>query len=91
MITQLSKTAIPLENVDGLVPVRKIAPKKNKLKRITQVHGSIRSSDLLEKIKAKSEEEELKKKEKQTSIENKKSLKVAFEKCYRNHLTLCCR
>ena len=47
---QLKNTPVRLEDVEGLLPLTKIQPKKSKHVRITQEHGSLRAKDLLAKV-----------------------------------------
>ena len=50
-LLEVMNTSISLEDVDNLLPTKKIQPKKSKAIRLTQVHGSLRAHDMLTKVK----------------------------------------
>ena len=44
-LQELIDTPVSLKDVDGMLPMKKIQPKKSKAIRVTQVHGSMRASE----------------------------------------------
>ena len=51
VIKDLQSTPVTPEEVEGILPLQKIQPKKTKVKRITQVHGLLSAAQLLDKVK----------------------------------------
>jgi hypothetical protein len=81
MIKDLQSTPINMDEVTGLMPLNKIQPKKTKVKRITQIHGSLLASDLLERVKDMNEKEKEKDDKKKAAEKRKPDLKEAFNRC----------
>ena len=50
LIKELQSTSVSPDKIPGLIPFKKIAPKKTKVKHVTQVHGSMRSQEILSKV-----------------------------------------
>ena len=68
LIEELQSTSVTPDELPGLLPLRKIAPKKTKAERVTQVCGSMRAKELskVQEMKVQEKEKEKKKKEKCT-------------------------
>lgn len=81
IIDNLTKTPVPLEEVDGLLPMKKIEPKKSTNKRITNVHGAIRNTDLLAMVHEKNEKEKLIIQKREEKKNHRKDMQIAFDKC----------
>ena len=76
-----AKNEVNLNEIPGFLEPKKVRPKKKKSVEITQVHGSLAASEILEKLeeleKAKDEAVKLKEMKAQSQIE----LKKKFEEC----------
>ena len=81
VIKELQQTPVSPEDVPGIMPIGKIQPKKTKVKRITQVHGSLSACDLLEKVKEANKKEQEMNERKQEAAMKKERLKEVFLKC----------
>ena len=66
VISDLTNTSISIEDVDGILPLKKIQPTKSKTIRITQEHGSMRAKDMLNKVRKRNEIKKEKEDKKQT-------------------------
>ena len=65
MIKELQSTSVSPDKIPGLIPFKKIAPKKTKVKHVTQVHGSC----VLKKIVKSTSNESLRKRERRKNKE----------------------
>ena len=65
VISDLTNTSISIEDVDGILPLKKIQPTKSKTIRIMQEHGSMRANDMLNKVRERNEIEKEKEDKKQ--------------------------
>ena len=81
VIKELTETPVSPEDVPGIMPIKKIQPKKTKAKRITQAHGSLTVKELLEKVKEANKREEEKQERKKDARKKKEELEEAFQKC----------
>ena len=57
---ELQSTSVTPDEIPGLLPLRKIAPKKTKAKRVTQVCGSMRAKEMSKVQEVKAQEKEIK-------------------------------
>ena len=75
MIEELQSISVTPGEIPGLLPLRKIAPKKTKTKHVSQVCGSMRTKEMsnVQEMKAQEKEKEEKKKEKCTEEGRKKN------------------
>ena len=74
LIEKLQSTSVTPDELPGLLPLRKIAPKKTKAERITQVCGSMRAKKNVKSTRNESpRKREKKKKEKYTEEERYKN------------------
>ena len=80
LIDKLQSTSVTPDEIPGLLSIRKIAPKKTKAKRVTQVCGSMRANEMLAKVQEiKAQEKE--KEEKRKINAQKEDLKITFIHC----------
>ena len=79
--TEISETPISPEEIKELTTIDKIKIKKNKSFRITQVSGSMRGEDILNKRIELQEEETQKSQEKALRVEKKVQQTEMFLKC----------
>ena len=79
LIEKLQSTSVTPDELPGLLPLRKIAPKKTKAERITQVCGSMRAKKMSKVQETKVQEKEKEKRKK--NIQRKKDIKIAFMCC----------
>ena len=83
---EVTNTSISLEDVDDLLPVKKIKPKKSKVVRVTQAHGSMRAADMLTKVKERNTVEAAKEQKKKDAVTKREKMRLAFilckEKCH---------
>ena len=77
----LMDTSIALEDVDGMLPAKKIQPKKSKLVRLTQVRGSMRAANILEKVKERNAVEAEKLQKKTAAATTREKMRLAFILC----------
>ena len=77
----LQNTSVLLEDVEGLLPVKKIQPAKTKMVRISQEHGSMTVKDMLTKVQERNEREREKEEVKQAKRMRRESLKEIFLRC----------
>ena len=70
-----------IEVVPGLLPFKKIKPKETVRKRITDVHGSLKATDVRELIEQKVAEEKKKEERKEELRLQREATKKMFEKC----------
>ena len=80
-IDRLRNTPLSPDTVEGLMPMKKIEPKKSKNIRLTQTHGSMRVKDMLTKVHEKNAAEEEKQKKKDDVEKNKEEIRAAFDIC----------
>ena len=64
VIQELQLSPMSPDEIPGLMPIRKMQPKKTKGKPITQVRGTLSAVKLLEKVKEVNRKEEEKKQHK---------------------------
>ena len=83
-LQELIDTPVSLKDVDGMLPMKKIQPKKSKAIRVTQVHGSMRASDILTKVKERNAVEAAKLKKKNDAVKNREKMRLAFIICQGN-------
>lgn len=62
----------PLEQVDGLLPFKKVKPSATIKKKITDVHGSLKGTEVRKLIEQKEEEERKKEERKKERGEKKR-------------------
>ena len=86
MLNSTINTSISLDDVDEMLPINRVQPKKTKSIRLTQVHGSMRAQDILTQVKERNEEEKTKMKKKEERVVLAEKRKQAFtlykEKCH---------
>ena len=70
-----------LENVPGLLPFKKVKPNETKRKKITDVHGSLKASEVRELVQQKEEEDKQKEERKSEIKLRKEEIKAKFERC----------
>ena len=80
MIEELQSTSVTPDDIPGLLPLRKIAPKKTKAKLVTRVCGSMRAKKMskVQEMKAQKKGKEEKRKK---NAQNKEDIKIAFMRC----------
>ena len=83
-LQELIDTPVSLKDVDVMLPMKKIQPKKSKAIRMTQVHGSMRASDILTKVKERNAVEAAKLKKKNDAVKNREKMRLAFIICKGN-------
>ena len=80
LIEELQSTSVTPDGIPGLLPLRKIAPKKTKAKLVTQVWGSMGAKNMLSKVQEmkawEKEKEEKSKKKKVRKIYRRKTKKL---------------
>ena len=76
-----TETEMNLEEVPGLLQMKKVRPKKTKSTRITSVHGSMAGSSILEKLQLVENEKEEADRRKETQAKEKDDLRRNFEWC----------
>ena len=79
-LAELKNTPISIEEVNGLLPMKKIQPKKSKVVRLTQAHGSMRAVDMLMKVTERNAAEKVKEKKEDAAMK-KEELRLAFTIC----------
>ena len=57
MIEKYQNTSVSVEDVEGLLPLKKIQPAKNKIVRVTQEHGSMLAKNMLTKVQERNKRE----------------------------------
>ena len=80
-LQEVVNTSISLEDVDDLLPSKKIQPKKSKAIRLTQVHGSMRAHDMLTKVKERNAAENAKLQKKNDAATHREKMRLAFILC----------
>ena len=81
LIEELQSTSVTPDETSGLLPVRKIAQKKTKAKRITQVCGSMRAKEMLSKVQEMKAQEKEKEEKRKKNAQKKGDIKIAFTHC----------
>ena len=76
-----AKETYELENVPGLLPYKKVKPNETVRRKITDVHGSLKASEVREIIRKKEEEEQQKEERKAEKGKMKEETKDKFERC----------
>ena len=71
----------PLEQVEGLLPYKKVKPAASIKKKITDVHGSLKATEVRELIEQKEEEERQKEERRKEKVEQKENMVSTFLKC----------
>ena len=71
----------PLEQVDELLPSKKVEASATTKKKITDVHGSLKGTDVRKLIEQKEEDERKKEEKKKEREEKKEEMKMLFLKC----------
>ena len=69
------------ENVPGLLPYKKVKPNETVRRKITDVHGSLKASEVRELVRKKEEEEQQKEERKAEKGKMKEETKDKFERC----------
>ena len=80
-IARLREAPLSPDTVEGLMPLKRIEPKKSKNIRITQTHGSMRANDMLTQVRNRNQEEAEKLKKKKDSEDLKVKLQASFALC----------
>ena len=80
LIEELQSTSVTPDELPGLLPLRKIAPKKTKAEHVTQVCESMRAKELSKVQEMKVQEKEKEKKRKKNA-QRKEDIKIAFMRC----------
>ena len=80
-LQEVMNTSISLEDVDNLLPTKKIQPKKSKAIQLMQVHGSMRAHDMLTKVKEQNAAENAKLQQKKYAATRREKMRQAFIFC----------
>ena len=78
LIEELQSTSVNPDEIPGLLPVRKIAPKKANAKRVTQVCGSMRAKEMLSKVQEMKAQEKEKEEKRKKDAQKREDIKIAF-------------
>ena len=70
-----------LETVPGLLPFKKVRPTETKRRKITDVHGSLKATDVRTLIEQREAEEKKKEERKEEIRLQKEETKLKFERC----------
>ena len=67
--------------MDGLLPFKKVKPSETTKKKITNIHGSLKRTEVRKLIEQKEEDERKKEEKKKEREEKKEKMKMLFLKC----------
>ena len=82
LIRELNEKSIQLDEIPGLLTVKKIKPNLEKTStRITQVHGSMRAKDVASMVKEIKDKKETKAKAKEEALQKKEENREIFLRC----------
>ena len=70
-----------LENIEGVFPFRKVKPSKTNRKKITDVHGSLKGTEIRKLVEKKEQEDKQKEENRKTKVLEKNRLKEIFIRC----------
>ena len=80
-VLEAANTNFEIENVPGLMPYKKVKPSETVRRKITDVHGSLKATNVRELIMKKEEEEQEKELKKAERIKGKEEMKEIFGRC----------
>ena len=75
------KLQYQLENVEGLFPFKKVKPSQTVKRKITDVHGTLKGTEVRKLVEQKEEEDRQQEERKKERIKKKEESKVMFIKC----------
>ena len=81
LLQEQEEVPYEIENVPGLLPYKKVKPNESVRRKITDVHGTLKATEVRELVRKKEEEEKQKEERKATKQILKEEMKTKFEIC----------
>ena len=81
LLAERQNQEFPLEEVEGLLPYKTVKPTATQRKKITDVHGSLRATDIRKLVEEREIEERNKEEKRKEKVNLKEALKVQFLTC----------
>ena len=80
-VESMENDSFQIENVPGLLPFKKVKPKETVKRKITDVHGSLKATEVRALVEKKEQEEQAKKERKEELLLKKEESKEKFIRC----------